>query len=91
MKTELERQDLEAIANEVAKIMNSAQSKKGEKEEIIFDVQGLAEYLKVDLSWIYKQVSLKAIPFFKVGKYTRFKQSAIDKWTEQNSHRPLRA
>ena len=58
-------------------------------EDNIFDVKQLACYLKVDESWIYKQVSLKAIPFFKCGKYTRFKKSEIDRWVESETVKPI--
>jgi len=58
-------------------------------DEVIFDVHGLAEYLKVDASWVYKKVSLKEIPHFHAGKYPRFKKSQIDKWIESQTVRPL--
>ncbi len=57
--------------------------------EVIFTPKSLAEYLQVDDSWVYKQVSLKAIPYFKSGKYTRFKKSAIDRWIETQTVRPV--
>lgn len=57
--------------------------------DIILTPETLAEYLQVDLSWVYKQVSLKTIPYFKSGKYTRFRKAAIDKWIETQSVRPV--
>ena len=52
--------------------------------DIIFTVESLAEYLQV-----YKSVSTKSIPYIKIGKYTRFKKSVIDKWVETQTVRPV--
>lgn len=61
---------------------------KNSAEDTIFDVKTLSEYLKVDTSWIYKQIHNGKLPFVKAGKYGRFKKSAIDKWLESNSTKP---
>lgn len=52
-------------------------------EDIIFDVEGLAEYLKTSKRWIYEQTHLSAIPFYKVNRYPKFRKSEIDKWLEK--------
>jgi excisionase family DNA binding protein len=90
MILELEEKDIEAIARKVVELIKPflPREKPGE-EEHIFDVRGLSEYLQVPLSWIYKQVSLNAIPYFKSGKYVRFKKSAIDKWIDTHTIRPI--
>jgi excisionase family DNA binding protein len=58
-------------------------------KDVIFTPESLAEYLQVDTSWVYKKVSEKAIPYFKTGKYTRFKKKHIDKWIETQAVRPV--
>jgi excisionase family DNA binding protein len=91
MKIELESHDIESIAQRVSEVLRpmlSNQEKNGDKE-IIIDVNGLAEYLQVDISWVYKQVSLRGIPFFKTGKYSRFRKMDIDKWIESQSVRSI--
>lgn len=90
MKSELEEKDIEAIAEKVAEKLRPVLCGKGKDaaEDTIFDVPGLADYLKVDPSWVYKQVSFKAIPHFKNGKYTRFRKSAIDKWIDSQTISP---
>jgi excisionase family DNA binding protein len=88
MKTELEAEDIQAIVKEVIRQVKPL-LKNDKTEDVIFDVSGLAEYLKVNDSWIYTQVSLKAIPYFKSGKYLRFKQSAIDKWIDSQTVRTI--
>ncbi len=87
MKTELEQQDIEAIAQRVLELLNPilTRANKGRDSDDILDVKGLAAYLKVETTWIYKQVQLNAIPYFKAGKYTRFKKSVIDKHFEKKS------
>ena len=66
-------------------------TKKSGDSDIVFDVKELAGYLKVDKSWVYNQVHLKTIPYFKCGKYTRFKKSSIDKWIDSETIRAVPA
>lgn len=84
MKTELESQDIEAIAERIIELLKPMLSDHGgqKEQDINFDVGTLAEYLKVEESWVYKQVHLNAIPHFKAGKYTRFKKKDIDRWID---------
>jgi excisionase family DNA binding protein len=58
-------------------------------QEEIFDVQELAAYLKVEVTWVYKQCYLKTIPYFKAGKYTRFKRAQIDSWIRDQEVKPI--
>jgi excisionase family DNA binding protein len=91
MKIELESHDIESIAQRVSEVLRpmlSNQARSGDKD-IILDVNGLAKYLQVDTSWVYKQVSLRTVPFFKTGKYSRFKKKDIDQWIESQSARPI--
>lgn len=45
----------------------------------------LAKYLQIRKQWVYERVSLGEIPYTKVGKYLRFRKTAIDKWIESQS------
>jgi len=89
MNFEFEPKDIELIAKRVAELLRSLFNEKPKEEDCIFDVKGLSKYLQVNSSWIYKQISLKAIPYFKSGKYVRFKKSAIDRWIDINTIRPI--
>ena len=90
MKTELEHNDIELIAQQVANKLKPLLCKSPKQtDETVFDVKGLAQYLKVNESWVYNRVHLKSIPYFKCGKYPRFKKSAIDKWIEQETVQPI--
>jgi len=81
---------IDQIAQRVVELLRPLLPGNGKAEpDTIFTPETLAEYLQVDTSWVYKQVSLKAIPYFKTGKYTRFRKSAIDKWIETQTVRPL--
>jgi len=42
----------------------------------------------VEASWVYRQVSMKRIPYFKAGKYIRFRKLDIDRWISRNSVAP---
>lgn len=82
MKTILDQEDVEVIAQRVADIIKPLLSAKKEEGEPFFDVTALAEYLHIDESWIYQQVHLRKIPFYKLGKYVRFRKSEIEQWSK---------
>ena len=46
----------------------------------------LAEYLKVDKFTVYRLVTQKNIPAFKVGNQWRFNKDMIDAWLLKNSN-----
>ena len=87
MKSTLEPDDIQAIVDAVAArlspIMPATPANTYADE--IFDVPGLASYLKVDKSWVYKQLQFKSIPHFHAGRYPRFHKHQIDSWTKENS------
>lgn len=90
MKTELEQQDIQLIAERVAETLKPLlNNNRYTEDDMIFTPETLAEYLKVEPSWVYKQASQKTIPHFKPGKYLRFKKSLIDKWIKSQSIEPL--
>ena len=93
MKLNLEQDDLKLIAKDVAETLKPLlkNTKKSDDSGIVFDVRELAGYLKVNESWVYNQVHLKAIPYFKCGKYVRFEKSQIDKWIEKETMQPVPA
>jgi excisionase family DNA binding protein len=93
MKLNLEQEDRKLIAKDVAETLKPLlkNTKKSGDSNIVFDVKGLAEYLKVNISWIYNKVHLKEIPYFKCGKYLRFKKSQVDKWIEKETMQPVPA
>ena len=56
------------------------------KMEELITIQQLANYLKVDRFTVYRLVTQKRIPAFKVGGQWRFKQEMIDSWLMRNSN-----
>lgn len=60
----------------------------------IMNVEGLASYLKVTKSWVYEKIHKKEIPFYKAGKFPRFRKKDIDLWLKNpyfnglNTNRP---
>ncbi len=88
MTVELEPQDLQAIAEKVVEMLKPHLQAASAQDDNL-DKKGLAEYLKVDISWIEKQITARAIPYFKLGKYTRFKKSRIDQWNESRMVEPI--
>jgi excisionase family DNA binding protein len=86
MKLDLEASDIDAIARQVTKTLLPHLERQGDTErDAVFTANELAEYLKVKQSWVYDRVKKKAVPHFKLGKYLRFKKSAIDRWIRESS------
>lgn len=83
MKTTLEKEDIEAIATELLNVVKPLLKNNGEVDDVIFDVKGLAEYLRVEESWVYQKIHTGDLPHYKVGKYPRFRKSKIDEWLKQ--------
>lgn len=88
MKIELEETDINAIAARVAEqirpLLNKNVKERAE-DDTIFTVESLAKYLQVSEQWVYERVQFKELPYIKVGKFIRFKKSAIDKWLEEQA------
>lgn len=63
----------------------NANERIGTMEELI-TIQQVADYLKVDRFTVYRLVTKKRIPAFKVGGQWRFKQEMIDSWLMRNSN-----
>ncbi len=90
MKIELEKEDIRTIAREVVEMIKPLLKRieKGNGNERILDVPGLADYIGVDESWVYKQVSNNSLPYFKAGRYVRFRKNQIDDWMDSQSVKP---
>jgi len=87
-KINLEPEDIEAIAIKLVSIFEDLIKKEIQwnQPSELMDVRSLASFLGVEPSWVYKQVRQSGIPFFKVGKYTRFRRSDIERWIERNKN-----
>lgn len=55
-------------------------------QEILLTTEQIAQYLKVDKFTVYRLVTQKKMPAFKVGSQWRFKKKMIDKWLMKNSN-----
>ena len=55
-------------------------------EERLLTIEEVAKYLSVDKFTIYRLMTKKKLPAFKVGHQWRFKKEMIDSWLEGNSN-----
>ena len=53
---------------------------RSENDNSLLTVESLAAFLSVSKQWVYERITLNEIPFFKVGKFPRFKKTEIDAW-----------
>ncbi|PYK48738.1 MAG: DNA-binding protein [Verrucomicrobia bacterium] len=55
-------------------------------QEKLLTTEQVASYLKIDKFTVYRLVTQKKIPAFKVGNQWRFKKKMIDAWLVKNSN-----
>ncbi|HET9881624.1 MAG TPA: helix-turn-helix domain-containing protein [Candidatus Binatia bacterium] len=55
-------------------------------QENLLTTAQVADYLKVDKFTVYRLVTQKNIPAFKVGNQWRFNREMIDAWLLKNSN-----
>ena len=55
-------------------------------QENLLSADQVARYLKVDKFTVYRLVSQKKIPAFKVGNQWRFKKRMMEDWLMKNSN-----
>lgn len=86
MKTELEPQDIELIAQRVVELLRPLLSSNGKNEDDeLLDVKQASKLLGTSKEQIYQWVSnakygLKPFPFLKSGKRLRFSKNNLMKW-----------
>ncbi len=54
----------------------------------LLGVREIATILNVPKSWVYDRVRVKAIPFYKIGKYLRFDTLEVQAWLEAQRKGP---
>jgi excisionase family DNA binding protein len=86
LETHIPQEFIEAIAQEVfAKLKPLVAAKTRGEDDLPFNPEQLAAYLGVNKQWVYERVSLGEIPHTKMGRYLRFRKSAIEKWLDSKS------
>jgi excisionase family DNA binding protein len=59
---------------------------EGPMQEILLTAHQVARYLRIDKFTVYRLVSQKKLPAFKVGNQWRFKRQLLDEWLKKNSN-----
>ncbi|TMA11343.1 MAG: helix-turn-helix domain-containing protein [Deltaproteobacteria bacterium] len=54
------------------------------KPDEFLTTKEVAEYLRVDMYTIYRLVSQRKIPAFKIGNQWRYKRSLLERWIKSN-------
>jgi excisionase family DNA binding protein len=82
MKSILDQEDVELIAHRVVEMIKPllSNSHKEGRENVIFSVDELAEYLRVSAKWVYEHTY--ELPHFKLGGLLRFRKKEIDRAIE---------
>ena len=74
------------FVKEVYNIEQTNQMRNKEMPEQLLTLEQVAEYLNVDKFTVYRLLSDKQLPAFKVGNQWRFKRRMIESWLNQHSN-----
>jgi excisionase family DNA binding protein len=55
-------------------------------QEAMLTTEQVARYLRVDKFTVYRLVTQKKLPAFKVGNQWRFKRQMVERWLLRNSN-----
>ena len=85
MKTTLEPEDIQAIAEKVIEKLKPVLSGNGKQagNDELFNIQDVCNYFKVSKQWVYERTHLNEIPFYKIDGHLRFKKLELDKWLQK--------
>jgi len=87
IKIDLETDNFEErIAKRVVKAIKPLLTQR--KDDVIFDVPGLSQYLGVTPQWIYDKKKSGLLPYFKAGRFLKFRKSLIDEWVASKGIEP---
>ena len=89
MRTTLEREDIQAIAEKVVEMISPLLQPRQEAVDTILNIDEVSTLLGKSKGQIYQWVSdsshgLNDFPFLKAGKSLRFSKTAIVKWMQKN-------
>ena len=92
MKTELEPQDIEAIADKVIEKLRPLLLNNGKAEDVIMTIDETAGFLKTSKGQLYQRVNnakhgLKPFPYLKSGKRLMFSKQCLIAWMNDNKNR----
>ncbi len=91
MKTTLEPEDIQAIAQEVLKVLKPLLSSREPRQDELLSVEDIAKILNKSKGQVYQWVNnsqhgLSDFPFMKAGKSLRFSKNAILQWMKQHGN-----
>lgn len=55
--------------------------------EPLLDAIAVAEWLQVTTSWVYAETRAGRLPHVNLGRYYRYRRSALEAWMENQEHR----
>ena len=89
MKIEIDNTNLinEIVEKVVERLKLLLNNSRNSIDDELMDVKGLSVYLNVSKQWVYEKTHINAIPYYKVGKYPRYRKSKIDEWLLEKENR----
>ncbi len=75
---------VEKVVERLKPLLNNSHDSKHNE---LMTVEELASYLGVKKQWVYEKTHLNIIPYYKVGKYPRYRKSKIDEWLLEKENR----
>lgn len=66
--------------------MSNSAIREARMQENLLTTKQVAQYLRVDKFTVYRLVTKKKIPAFKVGHQWRFERRLLEEWLKRNSN-----
>lgn len=70
----------------MSEVLGKEPKRANNMPEQLLTLEQVAEYLNVDKFTVYRLLSDKDLPGFKVGNQWRFKKKLIENWLKKNSN-----
>jgi excisionase family DNA binding protein len=60
----------------------------GDNEDKLLTADEVASLMQVTPAWVYAECRRNALPHLRLGRYVRFRRSAIDRWLDGSERGP---
>jgi excisionase family DNA binding protein len=56
--------------------------------EPLLTADEVASFMRVTRSWVYAETRRDALPHVRLGRYVRYRRSAIERWLDESQRGP---
>ena len=91
MEFRLEPSDIDRLADAVtARLLKTQTPNTTPEPDKLMDIPALMEYLGMSDRWVMQEIAEFRLPYFKIGRYIKFRKTEIDDYLRRCAVAPLR-